>query len=106
MVWRPAGGLNVMAQGTRKEITEIMKWSATWGSPLSREQAEAKADQTIKATRPHWGWFIVFMIVAVLWVWFIASSLTSSELALPAGARLQVRLSVDVLRSWFRFWGM
>jgi hypothetical protein len=24
-----------------------MEWSATWGSPLSREQAEAKADQTI-----------------------------------------------------------
>ena len=37
-----------MAQGTRKEIVaEIMKWSATWSSPLSREQAEAKADQTI-----------------------------------------------------------
>ena len=34
MVWRPAGGLNVMAQGTRKEIiAEIMKWSFTWGSP-------------------------------------------------------------------------
>jgi len=31
-----------------------MEWSATWGSPLSREQAEAKADQTIKATRPRW----------------------------------------------------
>jgi hypothetical protein len=31
-----------MAQGTRKEIiAEIMNWSATWGSPLSREQAEA-----------------------------------------------------------------
>jgi hypothetical protein len=52
-----------MAQRTRKEIiAEIMNWSATWGSPLSREQAEAKADQTIKAmrkaTRPRWGWFI------------------------------------------------
>jgi hypothetical protein len=34
-----------MAQGTRKEIiAEIMNWSATWGSPLSREQAEAKAE--------------------------------------------------------------
>jgi t-SNARE complex subunit (syntaxin) len=69
-----------MARGTRKEIiAEIMNWSATWGSPLSREQAEAKADQTIKAmrkaTRPHWGWFILFMIVAVLWVWFIASAI-------------------------------
>src|ERR1700740_1024372 len=40
-----AGGLNVMAQGTRKEIiAEIMNWPATWGSPLSREQAEAKAE--------------------------------------------------------------
>jgi hypothetical protein len=48
--------------------------SATWGSPVSRELAEAKADQIIKATRPHWGWFIVFMIVALLWVWFIAST--------------------------------
>jgi t-SNARE complex subunit (syntaxin) len=69
-----------MAQGTRKEIiAEIMNWSATWGSPLSREQAEAKADQTIKAmrkaTRPRWGWFILFMIIAVLWVWFIASAI-------------------------------
>jgi hypothetical protein len=74
MVWRPAGGLNVMAQRTRKEIiAEIMEWSVTWGSPLSREQAEAKADQTIKATRPRWEtWFIVSMIVAMLWVWFIA----------------------------------
>jgi hypothetical protein len=27
-------------------IAEIMKWSARWGSPLSREQAEAKADET------------------------------------------------------------
>jgi hypothetical protein len=34
-----------MAQGTRKEIVaEIMKWSATWGSPLTCEQAEAKAE--------------------------------------------------------------
>ena len=73
-----AGGLNVMAQGTRKEIiAEIMNWSATWGSPLSREQAEAKADQTIKATRPRWGWFIVFTIVAMLWVWFIASTIAT-----------------------------
>ena len=81
MVWRPAGGLNVMARGTRKEIiAEIMEWSAT---PLSREQAEAKADQTIMATRPRWGWFIVFMIVAVLWVWFIAST-SANSLALPA----------------------
>jgi hypothetical protein len=54
-----------------------MKWSDTWGSPLSREQAEAKADQTIKATRPHWGWFIVFMIVVGLWVWFIASTIAN-----------------------------
>jgi hypothetical protein len=49
--------------------------SATWGSPLSREQAEAKADQTIKATRPRWAWFSVFTIVAMLWVWFIASTI-------------------------------
>jgi hypothetical protein len=63
-----------MAKRTRKDIiTEIMEWSARWGSPLSREQAEAKADQAIKATRPRWGWFSLFMIVAVLWVWFIAS---------------------------------
>jgi hypothetical protein len=48
-----------------------------WGSPLSREQAAAKADQTIKAARPHWGWFIVFMIVAVLWVWFIGSTIAN-----------------------------
>jgi hypothetical protein len=69
-----------MAQGTRKEIiAEIMKWSATWGSPLTREQAEAKADQAIKATRPHWGWFIVFMIVAGLWVWFIVSTIAGSD---------------------------
>jgi hypothetical protein len=78
MVLRPTGGFNVMAQGTRTEIiAEIMKWSATWGSPLSREQAEARADQTIKATRPHWGWFIVFMIVVVLWVWFIVSTIAN-----------------------------
>jgi hypothetical protein len=69
----------VMAQRTRKEIiAEIMEWSATWGSPLSREQAEAKADQTIKATRPRWEtWFIVSMIVAMLWVWFIASTIAN-----------------------------
>ena len=61
MVWRPADGLNVMTKGTRNEIiAEIMDWSATWGSPLSREQAEAKADQTIKAARPRWGWPILF----------------------------------------------
>ena len=67
-----------MAQGTRKEIiAEIMKWSATWGSPLSREQAEAKADQTIKATRPRWSCFSVSMTVAVLWVWFIASTIAN-----------------------------
>jgi len=68
--------LNVMTKGTRNEIiAEIMDWSATWGSPLSREQAEAKADQTIKAARPRWGWPILFMIVAILWVWFIASAI-------------------------------
>jgi hypothetical protein len=67
-----------MAQGTRKEIiAEITEWSATWGSPISREQAEARADQTIKAMRPRWGWFIVFMIVAMLWVWFIASAIAN-----------------------------
>jgi hypothetical protein len=67
-----------MTQRSRKEITaEIMKWSATWGSPLNREQAEAKADQTIKATRPRWGWFSVFTIVAMLWVWFIASTIAT-----------------------------
>jgi hypothetical protein len=47
------------------------------GLASSREQAEAKADQTIKATRPHWGWFIVFMIVVGLWVWFIASTIAN-----------------------------
>jgi hypothetical protein len=63
-----------MAKGTRKEIiADIMEWSARWGSPLSRAQAEAKADQVTKATRPRWGWFILFTIVAVLWVWFFAS---------------------------------
>ena len=63
-----------MAKGTRKEIiADIMEWSARWGSPLSRAQAEAKADQVAKATRPRWGWFILFTIVAVLWVWFFAS---------------------------------
>jgi hypothetical protein len=73
-VWRPAGDLNVMAMGTRKEIiVDIMEWSARWGSPLSHEQAEAKADQVTKSTRPRWGGFILFTIVAVLWVWFFAS---------------------------------
>ena len=63
-----------MAKRTRKEtIAEIMEWSATWGSPLSREQTEAKADQAIKAPRPRWGSFSLFMIVAVLWAWFLAS---------------------------------
>jgi hypothetical protein len=79
MVWRPAGGLNVMNKGTRNEIIAgIMAWSATWGSPLSREQAEAKADQTIKATRPRRSWLILVMIVLVIIVaicaWFIAST--------------------------------
>ena len=64
-----------MAKGTRKEIiAEIIEWSATWGSPISREQAEAKADQVIKATRPRWGSFTLFMIVAVFWVWFAWST--------------------------------
>jgi hypothetical protein len=55
----------------RKEIiSEIMESSATWEPSLGRVQAEAKADQVTKATRPRWGWFILFMIVAVLWVWF------------------------------------
>jgi hypothetical protein len=40
---------------------------------VSREQVEAKADEAIRATRPRWGWFILFMTVAVLWVWFFAS---------------------------------
>jgi hypothetical protein len=63
-----------MAKGTRKKtIAEIMEWSATWGRPLSREQAEAKADQIARATRPRWDWFILFTIVAMLWVWFFAS---------------------------------
>ncbi len=63
-----------MAKGTRKEIiADIMEWSARWGSPLSRAQAEAKADQFTKATRPRWGWFILFTTVAALWVWFFAS---------------------------------
>ncbi len=67
-----------MTKGTRNQIIgEIMDWSATWGSPLSREQAEAKADQTIKAARPRRGWLILFMIVAILWVWFIASALVN-----------------------------
>jgi len=35
-----------MTKGTRNEIiADIMDWSATWGSPLSREQAEAKAEK-------------------------------------------------------------
>jgi hypothetical protein len=59
-------------------IAEIIEWSTTWGSPLSREQAEAKADKVIKATRPHWGWFILFMTVAVLWVWFFASIIANT----------------------------
>jgi hypothetical protein len=64
---------------TREEIiAEIIEWSTTWGSPLSREQAEAKADKVIKATRPHWGWFILFMTVAVLWVWFFASIIANT----------------------------
>jgi hypothetical protein len=35
--------------------------------------AEAKADQVTKATPSRWGWFILFTIVAVIWVWFFAS---------------------------------
>jgi hypothetical protein len=67
-----------VAKGTRKEtIAEIMEWSATWGWPLSREQAEAKADQITRATRPRWGRFILFTIVAMLWVWFFASILAN-----------------------------
>jgi hypothetical protein len=78
-VWPPTGGLNVMAKRTRKEtIAEIMEWFATWGSPLSREQTEAKADQAIKAPRPRWGWLIAFIIVAVLWVWFLASIIANA----------------------------
>jgi hypothetical protein len=74
-----------------------------WGSPLTREQGEAKADQAIKATRPHWGWFIVFMIVGGFGFGLLLQlSLTCSGLALPTG---QVRLSVNAHRSWFRFWG-
>jgi hypothetical protein len=46
--------------------------------PLSREQAEAKADKVIKATRPDWGWFILFMTAAVLWVWFFASIIANT----------------------------
>jgi hypothetical protein len=49
-----------------------MEWSATWGSLLNRELAEAKADQVTKATRPRWG-VILFASVAVHWVWFFAS---------------------------------
>jgi hypothetical protein len=49
------------------------------GPPLSRERAEAKADQTIKAARPRRGWLILFMIVAILWVWFIASAIVNFE---------------------------
>jgi hypothetical protein len=62
-----------MAKGRNEIVAEIMEWSATWDSPLSREQAEAKADQAIKATRPRRGWVISFTIVALLWVWFFAS---------------------------------
>jgi hypothetical protein len=71
-------GLNVMAQGTRKRnYCRNHEMVRPWGSPLTREQGEAKADQAIKATRPHWGWFIVFVIVAVLWVWFITSTIAN-----------------------------
>ena len=42
------------------------------GLASKREWAEAKADQTIKAARPRWGWFILFMMVVALRVWFIA----------------------------------
>jgi hypothetical protein len=78
MVWQPAGCLNGVLKGTRKEIiAEIMEWSITWGSPLSREQAEARADLTIKATRPRLGWFIPFTIVAALWLWFFASTVAN-----------------------------
>jgi hypothetical protein len=80
-----------MAQGTRKEIiAEIMKWSATWGSALSCEQAEANADQAIKPTRPHWGWFIVFMIAAVLWVWFIVSTISASDFGVEVPVAMAV----------------
>jgi len=75
-----------MAEGTRQEIiAEIMEWSARWGSPLSREQAEAKADQVIKATRPSRGWFIPFVIVAMLWFWFFASILANTLLGFHSG---------------------
>jgi hypothetical protein len=49
---------------------EILEIASFVGAPVG---AEAKANEVIKATRPHWGWFILFMIVAVLWVWFFAS---------------------------------
>jgi hypothetical protein len=76
-----------MTKGTRKEtIADIMEWSATWGSPLSREQAEAKADRAIKATRPRRGWLIAFIIVAVLWVWFFASIIVTSRFERGLGA--------------------
>jgi hypothetical protein len=64
---------------TREEIiAEIIEWSTTWGLPLSREQAEAKANEAIKAMRPDWGWFILFITVAVLWVWFFASIIANA----------------------------
>ena len=49
---------------------------------------------------------VVFMIVGGFGFGLLLQlSLTCSGLALPAGARLQVRLSVNAHRSWFRFWG-
>ncbi|MGH7887012.1 MAG: hypothetical protein ACREPG_04035 [Candidatus Binatia bacterium] len=50
----------------------------SWNSQLlgvSREQAEVKVDEAIRATRLHWSWYILYMTVGMLWVWFFTSIL-------------------------------
>jgi hypothetical protein len=75
------GGLNFVIKGSREEIIEgTLEKAAAWNMPMTRAEAEEKADKAITASRrlrPFWQWLIFLVSVTVAVVWIIAAALAS-----------------------------
>lgn len=64
-----AGNPTIHVKGnTREEIVvQLMEGAAAWGMPMTKEQAEARADAAIKAIKHSWpAWMMPTVVGAVM----------------------------------------
>ena len=69
------GCLNFRVRGTREEIVAtIMETTASWGRPMSRAEAEQKADEAIRVAMPLWVQLAFWAVMLASLAYIIASA--------------------------------